>query len=248
MSTYRLGTVAPIVLVLACASRAIAGPNWDEAINGGGDAGSSIITAQPVTLLQVNRISGSLSTGVVADFEDVYLIRITEPTLFQAHTDSAGGGSADFDTQLWLFSAIGLGLLGNDDVATNDFQSQLLASSNDGTGIMLTTPGCYYLAISGFNNDPLSAGGAIFNQVSFTEISGPDGPGGAQPLSGWTGAGAVGNYAIQFITTPPTVGGPVCQAIPTLSEWGLIILTLVLLTAGGVLIRRQRRSVTPTMG
>jgi hypothetical protein len=240
MITFRLNAMAAITVGLGCTFRALAGPDWIEADHG--DAGSSIITAQPVTIPVVGRIIGSLNTGVVADFEDVYLIRILGPTMFQAHTDSAGGGSADFDTQLWLFDANGLGLLGNDDAAAGVMQSQLLASSNDGTGVTLTTPGCYYLAISGFNNDPVSSGGAIFSQASATEISGPDGPGGAQPLSGWTGAGAVGNYAIQFITIPmPTVGGPACQPIatPTLSEWGLSVLTLLLLIAGAILIRRR---------
>lgn len=41
-----------------------------------------------------------------------------------------------------------------------------------------------------------------------------------------------------FISKQTTVGSP---AIPTVSEWGLIVMTLLLLTAGTVVLRRRRR-------
>jgi hypothetical protein len=48
------------------------------------------------------------------------------------------------------------------------------------------TAGLYYLAISRFNNDPLSIAGSIF-PTDVTDTVGPEGPGGASPVIGWNG-------------------------------------------------------------
>ena len=37
------------------------------------------------------------------DVVDMYCIQITDPINFSAWTDASGGGSAEFDTMLWLF-------------------------------------------------------------------------------------------------------------------------------------------------
>ncbi|MHC5022968.1 MAG: hypothetical protein ACYTGG_03515, partial [Planctomycetota bacterium] len=57
--------------------------------------------------------------------------------------------------------------------------------ANDGSGAMIDTPGLYYVAITTSAREPVSAGGPIFFFASSTEISGPDGPGGDQPIIGW---------------------------------------------------------------
>ncbi|NNM27054.1 MAG: hypothetical protein HKO59_13900, partial [Phycisphaerales bacterium] len=58
----------------------------------------------------------------------------------------------------------------------------------------------YYLAITGFANQPLSEGPGglqpIFEFDSPVEISGPDGPGGMDPIVGWSGGGETGAYLI----------------------------------------------------
>ena len=46
-----------------------------------------------------------------------------------------------------------------------------------GHALTPSAPGVYYLAISTFNSDPLSAGGPIFPNNPFTAVHGPTGPG-----------------------------------------------------------------------
>src|SRR5437762_13677926 len=98
----------------------IAGPEWVEQ----GDAGSLPANAQTVSGGggTVQKISGALlGAGLngVGDFEDMYLIQITDPAAFSASTTFVGGGDAQFDSQLWLLKMDGLGLLGNDDTFVN---------------------------------------------------------------------------------------------------------------------------------
>ena len=174
------------------------------------EAGSLPVVAQrPVGVGNLAAIEGDLpgvfggpAKGTGIDFEDLYLIRICDPEQFIAET--VGSGLTDFDTQLWLFEAVpdpvrGFGRLGNDNVLEDDMLllgSRLLPQANDGTNEVVALPGLYYVGISGFNNDPQSSGGLIFDQASDIEISGPDGPGGGQPLQGWTGPGETGSYFI----------------------------------------------------
>ena len=157
-------------------------------------------------------INGGTGGG---DIQDMYQIMITNPQGFSAWTsgDQGGaGGSASFDTQLWLFDINGLGVLGNDDnPGGSPFHSGITVPADDGTGSAPAGPGLYYLAISGFNDDPLSASGAIFFQDSFDEVSGPDGPGGNSAISGWGGGGETGSYDIflkgaSFVPEPGTLG------------------------------------------
>ncbi len=204
----RVHVIAGAVGVLfSCA--AVAGPNWVEP---GGGAGSSLATAdEPSGSGLLHTISGRLRGPAdgqgASDFEDVYRIFISAPTAFSART-FGGPGSATFNTQLWLFDASGRGLLGNDDAGPGEPGSLLLSMSTDLTGVQITTPGVYYLAISGLGNVPVSAGGMIFEFVTPFEISGPDGPGGAAPLQGWSGAGAFGDYVIELqgVSFVPSVG------------------------------------------
>lgn len=235
MGWLRNTTLFSIGFSILAAGTAQAGPAWSE----GGDAGSTPIGAQTVSGVgAVHSISGSLSGGNRGlDFEDMYRIFIADPANFEARTD--GGGArpnfATFNTQLWLFAddpVTGVGLLGNDD--TPDLTAPLLngsllqPTSDDGTGVNISmSPGIYYLAISGFDNDPCAgvarfpvigcAGGSelIFSQSSAQEISGPDGLGGPFPITGWTGEGEIGSYEIslegvEFIPEPSA--GALCAA------------------------------------
>jgi hypothetical protein len=183
---------------------------WQEqcAGKGGTDAGSFANDAQATDGAgAMQGICGSLSQSgsPAADFEDLYLVRVCDPPAFRASTRVAHGGAADFNTQLWLFRRepgtppIARGLLANDDApGGGTLRSVLLPDSDDGSGAMLTTPGLYYLGITGHNHDPGSMSGVIFfvPDGSETEISGPDGPGGADPLSTWGGPAGVGSYII----------------------------------------------------
>ena len=235
------------LLLLSAAESAIAGPEWIER----GDAGSLPPTSQPTTGSgAVKKISGSLSTaGSLAgagDTEDMYLINITDPANFYASTtsfnpyDPDNPGSAEFDSTLYLFSVSvgegefgvqGFGLLGNNNTpivipvkGKGQFVtgSTLLPAANDGSGVVITEPGLYLLAISTAFTEPLAFTGEIsepmFTFALQTEISGPDGPGGEFPIGSWTpqpppppglrqgglsGAYEIALNGVELITTTP---------------------------------------------
>lgn len=222
MSRIRIAGL--LFAVLVCPAEAWAGPIWPE-----GAAGRLPATAEPVTV-PFTRITGTLSgtflRGVESgDFEDMYQIRILdEPQCggkgFSASTEwmVTPGGANDFNTQLWLFDANGFGLLGNDDAAPGVPQSYISFPATDITLQPFPGPGIYYLAISGFNDDPLSFGGPIFNQANPTEISGPDGPGGLFQINNWTsnGSSAIGKYDILLQCAAP-VPEPTVSAVLLLS-------------------------------
>lgn len=199
--------------LLLAAAPAVAGPNFIEGMCNGGSAGSlpgSACGANGFGAL--SSISGATSVPFgpgALDLEDMYIIRITDASIFSATTMDIG---TTFDTQLWLFRvdavdplADGLGLLGNNDISSMDHHSMLGPLSTDGTGIVITE-GLYYLAISGGaglgvpdpGRFPVAGGLAIFDLAMPTEISGPDGFGGMFAIDGWLGEGAVGNYVIHF--------------------------------------------------
>ena len=186
---------------LVTATTALAGPEWPEL----GDAGNLPGNAQiPGGSGSLGKITGAL-TGFgpgpspgAGDFQDMYRIYIDDPDTFSASTNPMLGGDTSFDTQLWLFTLEGAGLLANDDATLGSGYSTLLPLSTDGSGSELTHAGFYYLAVSGYDSDPISNGDLpIFLQPDRTEISGPDGPGGLVPISGWGPAtGDIGTYEI----------------------------------------------------
>lgn len=95
---------------------------------------------------------------------------------------------------------------------SNDDSGVYILSSLSPGGTSLTNggtlnypPGVYYLAISGFDNDPLDARGSLI----FPNAGGQVGPNpGAGPLARWSGAGEVGNYTITLTgATAASCGG-----------------------------------------
>ena len=206
--------VAGIVVSFGISASAIAGPDWIEE----GDAGNSLQGAQSITGAsgtQVQRISGNLSGpaatsgGAFDDFEDVYQIYISDPTILLFSTV---GNSTNFQTSLYLFSSDGFGLLGNVITPDGMFTSDTLGSeiqnfATDETGIVITTPGIYYLAVAGHQRHPLSGESSIFSFSHPHEVSGPDGPGGGGPFNAWGGNTNFGSYEIDvqgvsFIPAP----------------------------------------------
>lgn len=227
-SVDRVVGVAGLAALLACTSTSIArGPDWVEV----GDAGSSVATAQyparPQGVTHLGSISGALAAGVgVQDYEDLYVFRVTDPVPF-----SIMPASANFNAVLYLFNLTvngeALGLLGNDDSSEEDQLPRLMSMSDDGTGVQISRPGDYLLAVTGAGRVPVSRTGPIFDLESPTEISGPDGPGGLNPLSGWTGEGEQGQYRFVLIAGDfPTTPAPGAAAI--------------LLLGAGMATRRRR--------
>jgi len=214
-----------IVSVAACSmtTTTLAGPDWVEGGDGNTDflpdAGPLPATAQPVGFGgPVNSILGSLGgagavTEVVpGDFEDMYLVTITNFQTFFIITNLALGqvgvpGLAD--TSLFLFTGPdhplgpGLGILANNATSappppgTETPPAALTGSVTDGGTTPLLIDGLtYYVAITGTGRVPVDAAGApifAFGPDAF-EISSPDGPGGANPIAGWAGVGQTGVY------------------------------------------------------
>lgn len=136
-----------------------------------GDAGQLPGTAQvPQGSGPLTSIMGAYTSGNV----DMFLIHIANPAAFSAQTSGAT------DPQLFLFNSSGFGVQGNDDAGPG-LQAQL--------GPFVGPPGNYFLAISGYDDDPTSPGGLIFPDFPFGPIYGPTGPGGGQAITGWTGFG-----------------------------------------------------------
>ncbi|MGF1568179.1 MAG: DUF4394 domain-containing protein [Nodosilinea sp.] len=156
-------------------------------------------------------------SGSVANDADVFQIFITgtEPfsattlsreTLLELPIDNTLGIPTDLleDPQLFLFDAQGNGISANDD----RFGSAQASLSSGELGTL--QPGLYYLAISGFDYDPVSAGGEIFTDSSVSGVLTPTGPGGGSPLTGFGGDSSTsnGNYVIALTgaqTVPPAV-------------------------------------------
>ena len=191
--------VVQLVSALPVVAAARVGPENNE---GNTDAGSLPGDAHRTTgngaLSTIRRTLESASgvSGAVLDLEDMYLIRIDDPANFQATTVPVLGGSADFDSRLFLFHADfgpeGQGILGNNDtfipgLGKGEFSSgsTLTNQATDETGAEVTQAGLYYLAITVNPRGPISEGGQIFRFDFISEISGPDGDGGGSVVIAW---------------------------------------------------------------
>lgn len=196
----------------AAAPAALGGPVWCET----GEAGKMLTTAEaPVGVGSIGKIKGMLSGVVLSggvgtgtgDFVDVYRVYIRFPNLFTATTVNPQSDDP-FDTHLWLFDHQGFGLLANDNSVGLGPFSQIGNASDDGTLVTILQPGIYYIAVSGRQHVPVSSNGPIFATAAQTEVSGPDGSGGADPLLDWAGPPLIGNYEIDFtgVGFPPCPG------------------------------------------
>ncbi|UCE98835.1 MAG: hypothetical protein JSV82_06505 [Planctomycetota bacterium] len=151
-----------------------------------GDAGDLPGTAQvPVGSGPLTAISGTLSSDA-----DMYQIYISDPIAFSAY--ASGLSLVDpFDPQLFLFDLSGMGVYADDDSG-----AILDAWLLPGIAYSPTTSGIYYLAISTYNLDPFSAGGAIFS--GYPAMT-PTGPGSGSPVSYWSGTTYTsGDYLIEL--------------------------------------------------
>ena len=182
-----------------------------------GDAGDQPGSAQVVSgVTPLTAIQGTLGAGDI----DMFRIHLNGGA-FSA-TVGIGG-----DSQLFLFDSTGRGLLANDDIAFPSISR---------SGISGSLPeGDYFLAISEFDNDPLSAGGLIFPNSPFDAILGPTGPGGASPIIGWSAFTGPGfGYQIDLVnaSSVPTDPG---QGVPDESS------SLVLMALSGIALFLVRR-------
>lgn len=211
-----------LALGLGLASSAVAVPCVEV-----GDAGGLPGSAQDCThVVGITSITGAFPGGMTNP--DMYLIYINNPGLFSATTVGQPGTAAD--TQLFLFHPSGIGIAANDD-AGGGFRSTLPAGNPLYSGL---TPGLYYLAITLFNADPESVGGAIFPNAPFTSVFGNTGVGGGSPITGYSGnSNNTGTYQIALTGV---------SAVPEPGSMTLLGLGLAGLTARQLRRRRQREA------
>ena len=167
--------LATLVLLVSLPFAARA-QGWNETVNGGGDAGALVATAQ------LTAGNGPLTTitGTLGSTQDVdlYCIDVTDPAQFSAHLVC----TVLVDPDLWLFDPSGKG------VALNDGCSASWTQIPPG---FVVTSGTYYLGISADGRDALSAGGPMWLSPWVSNARPPDGPGAAGTLIGWGGSGTV---------------------------------------------------------
>ncbi len=111
-------------------------------------------------------------------------------------------------------------------------QAQILATMNSSLG---STPGL--LSNYNFNNPAATAGGSNAGLTTLTDVVGG--------LNGTLGNFALSGATSNWVCGAPALGG--CAAIPTLSEWGLILLSLLSLAvlAAVVFMVSTQRALVP---
>src|SRR5690242_15280868 len=171
---------------------------------------------------------GATITGSIGFPSDVDMYAITMAVSGTFAATTAGQPGTLSDTQLFLFTFPGLGVIGNDDASSTSKRSTLPA--------VPLAAGLYFLAISSFDVDPVSPTGLIFPTAPFTGVFVDPGrldplgcfffgcqaipyglgPGGGSVISGWLdsgkGTGATGTYSILLGVAPygdvTNPGGP----------------------------------------
>lgn len=140
---------------------------------------------------------------------DMYLLRVDDWSAFSATTlqdatviSPCSGGGPVADTALFLFDASGHGIAFNEDGAEIrgylEAGNPLYANRTDGEMV--------WLALAGYDFDPTSNGGDIWEDGPFDITRGPDGPAAGGAVNGWTGESfEQGTYRIQLtgVSSPP---------------------------------------------
>ncbi len=171
---------------------------WQEQ----GDAGDLPATAQVVLGTAGAALTGIRGEVTAGNQPDMYQIQICNPAAFHA---TLINGGATFDSRLYLFDSTGHGVAFNDD----SVGTQSTLTSQFGT-----TPGLYYIAVSGYANGPLGSTtqGQIWLDTPWNVERQPDGPAAAETPGSWSGGGASGPYTITLLGTCFVPGAPACYA------------------------------------
>jgi hypothetical protein len=161
------------------------------------DAGELPATAQD---LGAETALDAITGAIASDTDrDLYRVCLSGGGSFSASTVAG----TPMDTQLFLLDAAGRGVYANDDAPGVLGQSALPA----GDPLTPANAGAYYLAITRYNQDPVTAAGPrIFPDMVFT--IGPSSSQAGATIAGWTSGrtGSFGDYRIALtgvVTCPP---------------------------------------------
>lgn len=225
MKIFRKIAVATTSLALGLTAVVKAMPASAVTFNEVGDTGQTLSTAQTVGEGS-DQISGTISSST-----DVDLYKLSLPSgSFSASTQ----GGSSFDTELYLFDSIGKGIVFNDDVTGFSAPSFIQAT---------LAAGDYYLAITGWDNAPISSGGKIFPDNSFigsavnNGLQGPNGPGGSGILTSWVEGQTNQNggpYTI-FLSPSTSMSQPATSVPEPITVIGTVI--------GGIVALRMRKKL-----
>jgi len=202
--TARYALAALVLLASAALAPGAQAQTWSET----GDAGNLVATAQAtVGAGAITQITGTLP---LSDDVDLYCIKLT--SVPPAGTPIVQLGCiAHQSPNIWLFDAAGNGVFTNETCAFGN--KTLLAPS------VSMTPGIYYVGVSYYNRNAVSAGGNIW-VPGVPGQRAPDGPAASQPLSNWLGIVVMNPPNAYTINLGP--GFIACSAAtPTVrSTWG----------------------------
>jgi hypothetical protein len=195
-----------LLTVAAAAAVAVlpaAAQDWNEIGEAGDLVGTANVTIGSGPLIEIN---GVIEAGGDAD---MFCITVTDEDTFSATTV----GGTTLDTQLWLFDHDGMGIAFNDD----DPGGAGLQSTV--TGMFISAPGTYYIAVSTYDWDAIdAAGSALWEDAPWNVERAPDGPGAANPVASWGGSTAhSGPYTITLTSAGFCSGSPV-----EATSWGTI--------------------------
>jgi hypothetical protein len=133
-----------------------------------------------------------------------------------------------WDSQLFLFDSTGAGVQGNDDGVAFAGPAYLQLAS--------LAAGTYYLGISGYDWDPYSASGIMFQSSPFSPLYGP--LNGTEALASWGGGSGGGDYEINFRQFTGQQGDP--NPVGSVPDAGATLGFLGLGFAGLAAIRRRK--------
>ena len=203
-----------LVATLALICTPAMAQNWDEAIDGGADAGIHNAAQVTTGVSTLTTISGSLDQAG-GDHTDCYQVQVVDVTAFYATSDPGIDPLAvvgETDTRLWVWDATGaLIISGNDDSPGITGLLSVVADPTSGPIAYSATPtnpvvtplvdGTNYVVCYGyFPNDPDDAvGEELIDLGTFEALNGPDPAAG--PFAAYEDAGtdAPAGYTIALM-------------------------------------------------